>query len=72
MVPRSRGGPHAWENCVASCNRCNHRKADRLIEELGWTLPRAGCAAWPALAPDRRAHDGDPHWVAYLTEPSAA
>ena len=38
VIPRSRGGQHAWENCVASCTICNHRKADRLLEELGWTL----------------------------------
>lgn len=38
VVPRSRGGAHSWENCVAACRGCNARKADRLIEELGWTL----------------------------------
>nr|WP_239029241.1 HNH endonuclease [Pseudonocardia acidicola] len=38
VVPRSRGGTHTWENCVAACRACNSRKADRLIEELGWTL----------------------------------
>ncbi|MFC5996691.1 HNH endonuclease [Pseudonocardia hispaniensis] len=38
VVPRSRGGAHTWENCVAACRACNSRKADRLIEELGWTL----------------------------------
>src|ERR1700730_17147487 len=38
VVPRSRGGDHTWENCVASCSTCNHRKADRLLSELGWTL----------------------------------
>ncbi|MFP5072086.1 HNH endonuclease [Pseudonocardia nantongensis] len=38
VVPRSRGGAHSWENCVAACRACNARKADRLIEELGWTL----------------------------------
>jgi 5-methylcytosine-specific restriction endonuclease McrA len=73
VIPRSRGGPHAWENCVASCNRCNHRKADRLIEELGWTLPRDPAAPrgphWRLIG---AINDGDPHWVAYLTEPSAA
>jgi len=72
VVPRSRGGPHAWENCVASCTRCNHRKADRLIEELGWTLPRLPAAPrgphWRLIG---AADDGDPQWVAYL-EPSAA
>lgn len=39
VVPRSRGGTHAWENCVAACRACNSRKADRLLEELGWNLP---------------------------------
>ena len=38
VVPRSRGGGHAWENCVACCARCNARKADRLLDELGWAL----------------------------------
>lgn len=38
VVPRSRGGRHTWDNCVAACRDCNSRKADRLIEELGWTL----------------------------------
>ncbi len=73
IVPRSRGGTHSWENCVASCNRCNHRKADRLIEELGWTL------RWDPLVPlgshwrlIGAARDGDPQWAAYLPEPAAA
>lgn len=38
VVPRSRGGTHTWENCVAACRACNSRKADRLLEELGWSL----------------------------------
>src|ERR671916_356470 len=38
VVPRSRGGTHSWENCVAACRTCNSRKADRLLEELGWSL----------------------------------
>nr|WP_207908979.1 HNH endonuclease [Pseudonocardia endophytica] len=38
VIPRSRGGVHSWENCVAACRACNSRKADRLVEELGWTL----------------------------------
>ena len=38
VVPRSRGGTHTWENCVAACKTCNSRKADRLLGELGWTI----------------------------------
>jgi 5-methylcytosine-specific restriction endonuclease McrA len=38
VVPRSRGGRHVWENLVAACRRCNHAKADRTLDELGWHL----------------------------------
>jgi 5-methylcytosine-specific restriction endonuclease McrA len=45
VLPRSRGGRHVWENLVAACRRCNHLKADRTLDELGWAL---GC---PPSAP---------------------
>jgi 5-methylcytosine-specific restriction endonuclease McrA len=72
VLPRSRGGGHTWENCVASCMSCNHHKADRLLEELGWTLqvrpsvPRG--VHWRLIvgAP----HD-DPQWAPYLAKPAA-
>ena len=38
VVPRSRGGTLSWENAVAACLRCNHRKADRTPAEAGMTL----------------------------------
>ena len=73
VVPRSRGGAHTWENCVASCMRCNHRKGDRLVEELGWPLR---CAPAAPRGPHWRLigamYAGDPQWAAYLREPSAA
>jgi len=40
VVPRSRGGPHAWDNVVAACRPCNARKRDRLLEESGMKLRR--------------------------------
>jgi 5-methylcytosine-specific restriction endonuclease McrA len=40
VVPRSRGGAHAWDNVVASCRPCNTRKRDRLLEETGLRLRR--------------------------------
>ena len=46
VVPRSRGGGHSWENCVACCAPCNHRKADKMLSELGWTPP---CGIGPAV-----------------------
>jgi 5-methylcytosine-specific restriction endonuclease McrA len=38
IVPRSRGGTSVWENVVASCAPCNHRKGDRLLEETTMSL----------------------------------
>ncbi len=67
VVPRSRGGAHNWENCVACCASCNHRKADRLLSELGWTLRTA-------LTPPKGRHwrllatvkEIDPSWSQYI------
>lgn len=40
VVPRSRGGRTAWENCVLAHKEINSRKADRLPEEAGLRLRR--------------------------------
>jgi 5-methylcytosine-specific restriction endonuclease McrA len=72
VVPRSRGGEHTWQNCVACCVKCNHRKADKLLSELGWRLrvvPRAPRGVhWRLLA---GVVDADPQWLPYLGEPAA-
>ena len=38
IVPTSKGGRDAWDNCVAACRRCNHAKGDRLVHEWGREL----------------------------------
>ena len=38
VVPRSRKGPHVWENVVAACIPCNHKKAGRTPREAGMRL----------------------------------
>ncbi len=38
VVPRSKGGPHEWENVVAACRPCNVRKRDRLLPETTMAL----------------------------------
>ena len=38
VLPRSRGGPHEWDNVVTSCRPCNLRKADKLPDEAGMPL----------------------------------
>jgi len=40
VVPRHRGGGHSWDNLVAACGSCNHRKGGRLPEEAGMRLRR--------------------------------
>lgn len=38
VLPRSRGGEWAWDNCVAACQKCNERKADRTPAEARMPL----------------------------------
>ncbi len=40
VIPKSRGGLHAWDNVVASCRPCNARKRDHMLEESGMRLRR--------------------------------
>jgi 5-methylcytosine-specific restriction endonuclease McrA len=66
VVPKSRGGPHTWENVVSACSRCNHVKADRGIAELGWHLRRVPTVpsgvAWRIVG----ARAVDPSWAPFL------
>ncbi|MCU1641710.1 MAG: hypothetical protein JWN03_1985 [Nocardia sp.] len=72
VIPRSRGGPHTWENCVASCAPCNHRKADKMLSELGWTLHHQLVSPkgphWRLLT---ASSELDPTWLQYLGEGAA-
>ena len=68
VVPKSRGGEHSWENCVACCVRCNARKADRLLSELGWSLPVIpGPPRRGAFGRMWSTEDADPAWEPWLT-----
>ncbi|MFM7719334.1 MAG: HNH endonuclease [Actinomycetota bacterium] len=40
VIPRSKGGLHVWENVVAACRRCNAKKENRRLEDLGLRLAR--------------------------------
>ena len=66
VIPRSRGGQHAWDNVVSSCRRCNHVKADRPLPELGWRMKRPPVqpngSAWRILSSGRT----DQRWLPYL------
>ncbi len=38
VIPRNKGGKDTWENLVAACVRCNTKKGDRLLKEIGMGL----------------------------------
>ena len=40
VVPKSKGGPHSWDNVVAACRRCNSRKENRTPGDAGMSLAR--------------------------------
>ncbi|GAA3795830.1 HNH endonuclease [Cellulomonas soli] len=64
--PRSRGGRHEWTNVVAACVRCNHRKADRFLHELGWELEFTPRAPRWSVAFGAAATRAEPSWSRYL------
>ena len=65
VIPRSRGGEHAWENVVAACRRCNSRKENRLAHDVGMKLMRNPSVPRDGL----RLSLGrlEPEWEAYLS-----
>ena len=71
VIPRSRGGPHTWENVVAACRPCNTRKEDRLVHEAGLALRRRPVApqelTWIVVA----VGTVHPHWEPYLRSGAA-
>lgn len=40
VIPKSRGGQHTWDNLVTACMKCNNKKDNFLLEEIGITIPR--------------------------------
>ena len=65
VIPRSRGGPHEWDNVVAACRRCNSKKENRLPHEAGLTLRMKPFAPRDGL----RLSVGrvEPEWERYLS-----
>jgi len=66
VMPRSRGGGHIWENVVASCARCNHKKNDRTLAEMGWRLPTPPAAPKNPLWCVLGHRTPDPRWAMWL------
>ena len=65
VIPRSRGGPHTWENVVAACRPCNSRKQDRMLHETSLALHRKPAAprerTWILVASGQVRPDWEPY-----------
>ena len=72
VVPKSRGGPHTWDNVVSACARCNHVKADRGIAELGWRMRHPPVAPTGAVWRIIGAKRMDPRWRPFLGDDNEA
>ncbi|HEU5002842.1 MAG TPA: HNH endonuclease [Actinomycetota bacterium] len=66
VQPRSKGGPHTWENVVASCRRCNSRKENRTAAEVGLKLRRIPRAPRGSHFLVVAAGKPEPSWEPYL------
>ena len=67
IIPISRGGKTAWNNVVAACAPCNHKKGDRLLTEINMKLrSRPRKPSWSDWL--KRLHeDVDDDWLPYLS-----
>jgi 5-methylcytosine-specific restriction endonuclease McrA len=69
VVPKHRGGHHEWENLVAACRTCNHRKGSKTLAEARMALqrePRAPRADARYLYGSYLAAERNDAWRAYL------
>jgi 5-methylcytosine-specific restriction endonuclease McrA len=69
VVPKHRGGKHEWENLVAACRGCNHRKGSKTLAEARMALlrePRAPRADVRYLFGNYLANEENDAWRSYL------
>lgn len=69
VVPRVQGGRRSWENLVAACQGCNHRKGGRRPEQARMRLRRRPAA--PRFLPIARldpaiADERESRWRKYI------
>lgn len=71
VIPRSKGGPHTWDNVVAACRRCNGHKENRLPAELGMQLRAQPKAPPPGFWLRLLIGRAEPEWIRYLEQQPA-
>ncbi|MEY4499757.1 MAG: hypothetical protein RL101_86 [Actinomycetota bacterium] len=67
VQPKSRGGADSWENLVACCLKCNNKKGDKTLAEIGWNLnskPKMPSGNhWMVRGAERL----EPEWESYIS-----
>jgi 5-methylcytosine-specific restriction endonuclease McrA len=66
VQPKSRGGSDSWENLVACCLRCNNKKGDKTLAEIGWQLNISPKMPHGNVWMVRGAERVEPEWENYL------
>jgi 5-methylcytosine-specific restriction endonuclease McrA len=69
VMPKHRGGRHEWENLVAACRPCNHRKGGKTVAEARMQLlrePRAPRADLRYLFGTYLADERNDAWRTFL------
>ena len=69
VMPKHRGGRHEWENLVAACRTCNHRKGGKTLIEARMKLmrePRAPRADLRYLFGTYLSDERNDAWRSYL------
>ncbi|MDQ3150091.1 MAG: HNH endonuclease [Chloroflexota bacterium] len=74
VMPKHRGGRHEWDNLVAACRACNHRKGGKTVVEARMALmrePRAPRADVRYLFGTYLTDERNEAWRSYLFLESA-
>lgn len=71
VIPRSKGGPHSWDNVVACCRKCNTFKGDRLLENCSLRLKARPTAPTQYVWVKVAAGTVPPAWTPYLEQEAA-
>jgi len=73
-MPRHRGGQHTWENVVAACRHCNHKKGGRTLVESKMQLRRTPKRppATPTYLYSSYVRGGERNWAKFIGLDEAA
>ena len=67
IIPSCNDGPHAWENVVAACKRCNNSKASKSLDQANMKLrSRPFRPSKALLLRQRAAKLGYNQWMPYF------